>query len=116
MTILILQNGKGNWATIPWISLLDNRETTTTQAGTYVVYLFNEGGQGMHLKLAQGVTQVQKEGGNVAERLKENAAAIAKQCQNLKEHGYDLSGEMRLETDGKLGKLYEASTIATKIL
>ncbi len=26
--------GKGNWATIPWISFLDDRETRTTQHGT----------------------------------------------------------------------------------
>jgi hypothetical protein len=30
--------GKGNWAAVPWISLLDKAETTTTQSGRYVVF------------------------------------------------------------------------------
>jgi MrcB-like, N-terminal domain len=31
--------GAGNWANIPWISLLDERETTSTERGVYIVYL-----------------------------------------------------------------------------
>ncbi len=32
--------GKGNWAEVPWISLLDDRITDTTKHGVYAVYLF----------------------------------------------------------------------------
>ena len=52
--------GKGNWASVPWISFLDNRETTTTQHGVYVVFLFKEDGTGVYLTYNQGVTDLIK--------------------------------------------------------
>lgn len=56
---VVASYGKGNWATIPWLSILDRRETTTTQRGVYVVYLFSEAGDGVYLTLAQGVTELE---------------------------------------------------------
>ncbi|WP_198398983.1 MrcB family domain-containing protein [Caballeronia hypogeia] len=112
---VVASYGKGNWATIPWISLLDKRETETTQAGTYIVYLFEEGGKGLYLKLAQGVTQAQKDFGAQAEEvLEQQAGKIRLQCAGLTAQGFDLSGKTNLHTESKLGKLYEASTIAAK--
>jgi hypothetical protein len=112
---VVASYGKGNWATIPWISLLDKRETETTQAGTYIVYLFEEGGNGLYLKLAQGVTAATKEFGAKAEEiLAQRATEIRNQCANLADHGFDLSGRTNLHTEGRLGRLYEASTIAAK--
>jgi 5-methylcytosine-specific restriction protein B len=32
--------GRGNWATIPWLAILDSRETKGTESGTYLVFLF----------------------------------------------------------------------------
>lgn len=107
--------GKGNWATIPWISLLDQRETDTTQDGTYIVYLFEEGGNGLYIKLAQGVTTATKNFGTQAEEiLRQRAEELRPRCQHLTDLGFDLSGQTNLHTEGKLGKLYEASTIAAK--
>ena len=63
---VVASYGKGNWATIPWVSLLDDRETKTTQVGTYVVYLFKADGKGCYLKLAQGVTKLSQELGSQA--------------------------------------------------
>jgi hypothetical protein len=57
--------GQGNWATIPWIALLDNRETNTTRRGVYVVYLFREDMSGIYLKLGQGVTEPKEQYGAV---------------------------------------------------
>jgi 5-methylcytosine-specific restriction enzyme B len=34
--------GQGNYARVPWIALMDERETTSTQRGTYCVFLFTE--------------------------------------------------------------------------
>ncbi|MFA5106412.1 MAG: DUF3578 domain-containing protein [Candidatus Micrarchaeia archaeon] len=48
--------GQGNWAYVPWIAFLDNRETSTPQKGVYVVYLFSMDNQHIYLTLAQGVT------------------------------------------------------------
>jgi 5-methylcytosine-specific restriction protein B len=112
---VVASYGKGNWATIPWISFLDDRETRTTQSGTYVVYLFREDGQGCYVKLAQGVTAAEKEfGAKAAEELGIRADEIRKRCKDLVPLGFDLSGQTDLATSKHLGKLYEASTIAAK--
>jgi 5-methylcytosine-specific restriction protein B len=112
---VVASYGKGNWATIPWISLLDDRETRTTQDGTYAVYLFREDGKGCYLKLAQGVTSAEKElGARAAEVLAERATTVRAHCKHLGDVGFDLSGKSDLGTSQRLGKLYEASTIAAK--
>lgn len=112
---VVASYGKGNWATIPWISLLDDRETHTTQSGTYVVYLFREDGQGCYLKLAQGVTSAEKEfGPGASEVLGERAQEIRQRCSHLEDRGFDLSGKTSLATTQRLGKLYESSTVAFK--
>ena len=49
--------GKGQWAKVPWVAILDRSETTTVQRGIYVVYLFREDMSGVYLTLNQGVTE-----------------------------------------------------------
>src|SRR5690242_5643187 len=74
---VVASYGKGNWATIPWVSLLDSRETASTQRGTYVVYLFREDGEGFYIKLAQGVTEAERGlGARAFEALAEQADRI----------------------------------------
>ena len=112
---VVASYGKGNWATIPWISLLDSRETTSTQRGTYVVYLFREDGEGFYIKLAQGVTETERElGVRAFEVLATQAERIRSEVPELGGQGFDLSGKSDLGTSHKKGKLYEASTIAAK--
>lgn len=107
--------GKGNWATIPWISFLDLRVTNTTQDGTYVVILFNEGGTGCYIKMAQGVTKPDKKFGvKAVEVLHQRAEELRSRYGALKGKGFELSGVTDLGSDKKLAKLYEASTIASK--
>jgi len=107
--------GKGNWATIPWISFLDIRETNTTQDGTYIVILFCEKGTGCYIKMAQGVTQPTKKYGiKAVDILHEKAAKIRANYLYLQDNGFDLSGKSDLGSEKKLAKLYEASTVASK--
>jgi 5-methylcytosine-specific restriction protein B len=107
--------GKGNWATIPWVALLDLRETQTTQVGTYVVYLFREDGKGCYLILGQGVTVPSRElGARAPEKLAETARDIRRYCGELQPLGFNLSGAIDLGTEQRLAKLYEASTAASK--
>ena len=42
-------SGIGRWATIPWISFLNEDITTTPQDGYYAVYLFKEDMTGFYL-------------------------------------------------------------------
>jgi hypothetical protein len=112
---VVASYGKGNWAQVPWIAVLDRRETASTQNGTYVVYLFHEAGNGVYLKLAQGVTFVEREHGSEAFGILKNAATqIAEQCRPLLSDGWDFSGDTDLGSSGRLARLYEASTAASK--
>lgn len=55
--------GRGNWARVPWIAFLDNRETNTTQSGIYGVFLFREDMSGVYITYNQGVTRILNEYG-----------------------------------------------------
>src|SRR4051812_20136054 len=52
--------GAGNWAKVPWLSVLDERETSTTQRGVYPVFLFRQDLSGFYMLLGQGVTEPKK--------------------------------------------------------
>ena len=76
--------GKGNWAETPWLAILDKRETTTTQKGTYVVILFRSDGDGCHLKLGQGVTEIKElygTGAPAMEELQRRADLVRRQSR-----------------------------------
>ena len=104
--------GKGNWATVPWLAILDSRETTSTQDGTYIVLLFSDEGAGCHLKLAQGVTAVKTSfGRRAAEELGRRAALVRESFPEMVDAGFDLSGDPKLGAEKGVAKLYEASTI-----
>ncbi|KAB2331289.1 MrcB family domain-containing protein [Bacillus mesophilum] len=53
--------GQGNWASVPWIAIMNRKITTSTQRGYYIVYLFSEDMESVYLTLAQGVTETSKE-------------------------------------------------------
>ena len=46
--------GRGQWATIPWVAVIDKNLTTTVSQGVYIVYLFCADGSGVYLTLNQG--------------------------------------------------------------
>jgi 5-methylcytosine-specific restriction protein B len=97
--------GQGNWAAVPWISLLDTRETETTQRGVYCVYLFREDMSGVYLALAQGVTEPKEQYGNVAqtrEHLRARAKDLRQHCKELTQHGFGLDNNIDLHTDSAL--------------
>ncbi|RXZ77500.1 DUF3578 domain-containing protein [Paenibacillaceae bacterium] len=54
--------GKGRWADVPWLAVLDKRITDSTQYGEYVVYLFAKDMSAVYLTLAQGVTVPKEKG------------------------------------------------------
>lgn len=108
--------GKGNWSKVPWLAILDTRETSSTQKGTYIVLLFSEDGKGCHLKLAQGVTDVKNTYGaaQAPSILRERADKLRKSLLPEGLAGFDLSGDSRLVGDSALGLLYDASTVCSQ--
>jgi 5-methylcytosine-specific restriction protein B len=109
--------GQGNWARIPWLAVMDDRETTSTQKGLYCVYLFREDGSGVYATLNQGVTDPQRQLGTSEGRrvLRERAADIRQHVQGLRAAGFSLSDDIDLKTGPGLGSDYEGSTIAHKL-
>ena len=57
--------GAGRWADVPWLAILDNEITKTSQNAFYPIYLFKADGSGVYLSLNQGKTIPIKKYGNV---------------------------------------------------
>ena len=109
--------GKGNWAETSWLAILDKRETTTTQKGTYVVILFRSDGDGCHLKLGQGVTEIKElygSGAAAVEELQRRADAVRKMFPEMLNTAFDAYANNNHEQRASLTGLYEASTIYSK--
>jgi hypothetical protein len=109
--------GQGNWTKVPWLALLDERETNTTQHGVYVVFLFRQDMSGVYLTLAQGVTEPKKKLGAREARdfLHNNAAGVRTLISDVKSHGFVFDDGIQLSADPGLGSDYEDSVIAYKL-
>ena len=106
--------GQGNWERVPWIALMDERETTSTQRGIYGAFLFPEDMSGVYLTLNQGVTTTINEHGRSDGRkiLRDRAQAIRSSVR-ADLSSYSLDDGIKLSTAGGVLALdYEASTIA----
>jgi hypothetical protein len=109
--------GQGNWARVPHISFLDQRETITTQRGLYGVLLFREDLSGVYLTLNQGVTEFTKDHSHSEARkiLRDRADHFGTLVPELGKSGFLIDPNIDLKTEGDLGLDYEASTIAYKL-
>ncbi len=102
--------GQGNWATIPWIAVMDPKITETTMRGHYIVYLFKEDMEGVYLSLHQGITDIiNKYGEKRAEEILRTRAEEFR--EKIKQD--DLLEEISLGKRG-LAPLYEAGNIYAK--
>lgn len=108
--------GQGNWAKIPWIGILDSRETDSIQKGVYCVILFRQDMSGVYLCMMQGVTEPKNRLGITEARnhLSSQAETIRKKFSELEEYGFQLDSKIDLRSDSGLGVDYEYSTIAYK--
>lgn len=104
--------GAGNWASVPWLSILDPTITTSTTEGYYVVYLFKADGSGVYLSINQGTTGPKEQLG---------AIAAEKQAQRIiKSLRAEISGldswlkDIHLAASTALGASYEPSNIAAR--
>jgi hypothetical protein len=112
---VVASAGKGNWASVPWISMLDPRETDTTQKGVYIVYLFRADMSGLYATLNQGVTELKELSSE--ERSKElgrRAEAIRQRVPELTAAEFVADNKIELRSATTLGAKYELSTIAHK--
>ncbi|MCV9885114.1 MrcB family domain-containing protein [Metabacillus halosaccharovorans] len=95
--------GQGNWASVPWVAVMNNKVTTSTQRGYYIVYLFSEDMKSLYLTIAQGVTETSRD-------------EMEKVSQSLR-HSISMNNRVIKGNDLNLGqsskaKEYELSTAA----
>lgn len=105
--------GAGNWANVPWLSILNPKITTTTQDGIYPVYLFSADGSGFYLSLMQGTTTPKRELGKNDADIRSNLIKeyIPAKFPELKSWGKQ---QIDLNADTALGKSYESANIVAK--
>ncbi|MCZ4536506.1 DUF3578 domain-containing protein [Gordonia terrae] len=109
-------SGQGNWAFIPWIAFLDDRETTTTKTGVYPVLLFSDDMSGVFVTVAQGTTELRGQLGRseMLAHLQATATRVRRlDTSELAARGFSLDGSIFLG-DGTLARDYAASTIVFK--
>jgi 5-methylcytosine-specific restriction protein A len=105
--------GQGFWATIPWIAILDARETSKPSEGVYVVYLFRADMSGVYLTLSQGASSLMIGKGRV--QLRGRARALRTRCKALSQYGFDVQAGLDLQSGAPLARGYGDSTIAYKL-
>jgi len=105
--------GAGNWANVPWLSILDPELTRSTQDGLYPVYLFKADGTGVYLSLNQGTTNPAKKLGKrlATKRARELADELRQGIQGLESWG---ERDLNLQATTALGKSYESPNIVAK--
>lgn len=101
--------GKGNWAAVPWVAIMDERITDTTQKGQYLVYLFSEDMSALYLSFAQGVTEPLKEGKKKAYAFFEQ---VVREIRSLLPLEGTLKDKEIFLTTNALGEAYQEGTIA----
>lgn len=106
--------GKGNWAGIPHIDVIDREITNTPIKGYYIVYLFKGDMTGIYLSLNQGWTYFKKtfSGYNPKAKIKQVTNAFRYKLKSpLVDFSFD---EIDLKAPTRLGKGYESGHICGK--
>ncbi|TCS66643.1 dynein-related subfamily AAA family protein [Primorskyibacter sedentarius] len=97
---------------------MDKRETTTTQEGTYIVFLIAEDLSVTYLTLNQGMTELRnrlKDRG-AAEEMVRVAESVRPSIQELKKTGFLLDNDIDLKSGTAAAKNYKIGTIAHILL
>lgn len=106
--------GAGNWANVPWLSILNPKITSGTQDGIYPVYLFCADGSGVYLSLNQGTTKPKEKLGSV--KADERAIKIRNEiyARLLETNTWGVKS-ISLRSNTSLGKSYELPNIVARL-
>jgi MoxR-like ATPase/predicted transcriptional regulator len=101
--------GKGRWTSIPWVAIMDPRETTNTQDGLYIVFLFEPQEDRVRLSLGLGITDLLNDLGKseARDRLKEQTTQLR---DELDVEGFS-SGPIEFPHASSRNDLYGAGTV-----
>ncbi len=104
--------GKGRWTAIPWIAVLDPRETDRIQEGVYVVYLFEPQEGRVRITLNQGVTTLKDVQGTAAAR--QQLGTTAEEIRTTVQPNGFKAGPVEFPHASSRNKLYGPGTIYYK--
>ena len=104
--------GAGNWADVPWLSILNPNITQTTQSGIYPVYLFCSDGSGVYLSLGFGTTDLKKQYG--AAEAQQKARALRETIRQSDERLVQWGETIDLHSSTPLGRSYEWASAGAK--
>lgn len=104
--------GQGNWATIPWVALLDPEVTDAVSRGVYVIFLFRADMSGVYLTLNQGTSEF---GLNAGALYRSRAASLRQACSDLPARGFRLDHSIDLRSDAPTARSYTDATIAHRL-
>lgn len=100
------------WAAIPWLAIMDLRETHTAQDGLYVTLMWREDMEGLIAALVYGTQSTRREHGAQA------TAGIKARAERLRDQVDEVGtldkGPVDLAASGRLGRDYEISTVVSR--
>ncbi|MGH2077699.1 MrcB family domain-containing protein [Aerococcus urinaeequi] len=99
--------GNGNFASIPWIAIMDKEITTSTRKGFYIVFLFSSDGQRIYLTLNQGITYFDEK-----KYKRPKVKEISNKIYETFPSSTPLKMDIDLNSNTPLGKGYESTTIS----
>ncbi len=108
--------GKGQWTKCPWVAIFDRLITESARYGFYVVYLFKQDFEGVHLTLNQGITSIrEKYEGDAKCALRVRAEDFRAQLGD--DIGGLIHGDIDLSTEysSSLAAYYEAGSICAAL-
>lgn len=104
--------GAGNWADVPWLSILNPAITESTQSGVYPVYLFRADGSGVYLSLGFGTTELKRQYGTTL--AKQKAEELRNTIRDSDNRLDDWDQKVDLRSNTTLGQSYEWASAGAK--
>lgn len=99
--------GNENFASIPWIAIMDKEITTSTRKGFYIVFLFSSDGQRIYLTLNQGITYFDEK-----KYKRPKVKEISNKIYETFPSSTPLKMDIELNSNTPLGTGYESTTIS----
>lgn len=99
--------GNGNFASIPWIAIMDKEITTSTRKWFYIVFLFSSDGQRIYLTLNQGITYFDEK-----KYKRPKVKEISNKIYETFPSSTPLKMDIELNSNTPLGTGYESTTIS----
>jgi len=108
--------GKGNWASVAWVCIMDRSITETTQNGIYISMLFNKSLKTLFIGLGLGVTEYTKSNGFGVSTLREHTSILRAIVKPTFVGADDLiwDGDFDLGCTGRLPDSYLLGTVFTR--